>query len=68
MVNSEIIQASIDPIQDALAGQGARAKCRRFCMDDEVVGRVVFAEKLLALRLIDRFSPCPIVNTGGRIT
>ena len=68
MVNSEIIQASIHPIQDTLAGQGARAECRRFRMNNEVVGRVVFAQEFLAFWLIDRFSPCAIINTGGSLT
>lgn len=68
MVNSEVIQAFIHPIQDTLAGQGARAQCRRFRMNDEVVGRVVFAQKFLALWLVDKFSPCSTINTGGRVT
>lgn len=66
MINPEIFQAFVYPIHDTLARQGTRAECRRFGMNDKVVGRVVFTQKLLAPWLMDTFSSCLTTRPVGQ--
>ena len=67
MINPEIFQTFIHPIQDTLARQGTRAECRRFRMNDKMVGRVIFTQKLLAPWLMDTFSSCSTIRPAGQI-